>query len=266
MIELLLEDIRMLGTPGQVRPKGGYWLPKEFYEWPEIRAVPLGALGAFVARGIWSHEYAGAEISRNGLKETRRRGVDVGPLFAAGLWLPGIESGSAQPRSIAELRAGRGRPGRVLRLSRLLPQGTEASRAGFAAFGLYALAASWSLTTDIPGYIPTAAALSFGKEKHVAALWDAGLWSATEHGFLMHQGGGFERRWELYRDDERADIPPGLRQSVYDRDGWKCVKCQSTENLTLDHVLAWSRGGPDTYENLRTLCRSCNSAKGARVE
>ncbi len=39
----------------------------------------------------------------------------------------------------------------------------------------------------------------------------------------------------------------------------------STGDLSLDHIYPWSLGGPDTVENLRVLCRSCNSRKGANV-
>lgn len=50
------------------------------------------------------------------------------------------------------------------------------------------------------------------------------------------------------------------------RDGGKCVKCSATEDLTIDHIVPVSKGGSDEDDNLRTLCRSCNSTKGARVE
>lgn len=65
--------------------------------------------------------------------------------------------------------------------------------------------------------------------------------------------------------DSRPYIPVALRTFVYDRDGWRCQECGTTEDLSLDHIYPWSLGGPDTEENLRTLCRSCNSRKGARV-
>lgn len=64
---------------------------------------------------------------------------------------------------------------------------------------------------------------------------------------------------------DRAWISPGLRQAVFARDGWRCLHCGTDQNLTLDHIHPWSLGGPDTLANLQTLCRSCNSTKGARV-
>lgn len=64
----------------------------------------------------------------------------------------------------------------------------------------------------------------------------------------------------------RAAIPAALRRSVYERDGYRCLACGSTVDLTVDHIVPWSLGGEDTFENLRTLCRPCNSRKGARIE
>ena len=63
----------------------------------------------------------------------------------------------------------------------------------------------------------------------------------------------------------RPPIPRWLRELVYERDEWCCVECGSTDNLTLDHIYPWSLGGPVTEDNLQTLCKSCNSRKGARV-
>lgn len=62
----------------------------------------------------------------------------------------------------------------------------------------------------------------------------------------------------------RAAIPTLVQARVYARDDFTCQKCGATEDLTLDHIKPWSLGGPDTVENLRVLCRPCNSRKGAR--
>jgi hypothetical protein len=63
----------------------------------------------------------------------------------------------------------------------------------------------------------------------------------------------------------RPRISEDVRAAVYVRDGGRCQVCGSNENLTMDHKHPWSKGGPDTIENLRVLCRSCNSRKGDRV-
>jgi hypothetical protein len=69
--------------------------------------------------------------------------------------------------------------------------------------------------------------------------------------------------WEPHR----APIAPKLRTLVYRRDGYACVECGGDDvtQLTLDHRVPVSRGGGDDVENLRTLCRRCNSRKGAKV-
>lgn len=76
-----------------------------------------------------------------------------------------------------------------------------------------------------------------------------------------------EWHWQRGIDPDklRPAIPARLREAVYARDGYQCLHCGSTEQLSLDHIYPYSMGGADTLENLQTLCRSCNSRKGARV-
>lgn len=73
------------------------------------------------------------------------------------------------------------------------------------------------------------------------------------------------QREEGYEPRARRHIPDALRFAVYERDGWACLHCGATENLSLDHIYPYSLGGPDTLDNLQTLCRPCNSRKGARI-
>lgn len=63
----------------------------------------------------------------------------------------------------------------------------------------------------------------------------------------------------------REPISPMLRERIYSRDGFACIECRSRTDLTLDHIYPWSLGGPDSEDNLQTLCRPCNSRKGATV-
>ena len=58
-----------------------------------------------------------------------------------------------------------------------------------------------------------------------------------------------------------------LRFLVMRRDGFRCCQCgrsPATEpgvTLHLDHTKAWSKGGPNTFSNLQTLCSVCNIGK-----
>lgn len=56
-------------------------------------------------------------------------------------------------------------------------------------------------------------------------------------------------------------ITPSVRAEVFDRDGHTCLRCGSKEKLTIDHILPQCLGGPHIQENLRVLCKSCNSAR-----
>ncbi len=54
--------------------------------------------------------------------------------------------------------------------------------------------------------------------------------------------------------------------ALIDRDGYTCQRggCRVREDLTIDHVVPVSRGGCDDLANLRLMCRSHNSSRGAR--
>lgn len=146
-------------------------------------------------------------------------------------------------------------------------------RVGNKAFGLFTVCASHSKRTDDPGYVARADAATFESaavlKRLAARLVDADLWCPEGDGWRMM---GRPRDWNLaepmwrmrpvYRRDP---IPDWLRAAVYERDGHACLKCGATDDLTLDHIYPWSLGGADSYSNLRTLCRPCNSSKGAKV-
>ena len=63
----------------------------------------------------------------------------------------------------------------------------------------------------------------------------------------------------------RTPFTKTLRQLVYERDGHRCQHCGTTERLSIDHIHPFSLGGLETLDNLQTLCRPCNSRKGARI-
>ena len=55
-----------------------------------------------------------------------------------------------------------------------------------------------------------------------------------------------------------------LRIQILDRDGWTCVSCNRPAH-TVDHIIPRVKGG-DMWspDNLQSMCKSCNSAKGGR--
>ncbi len=61
----------------------------------------------------------------------------------------------------------------------------------------------------------------------------------------------------------KVPIPEALRWEVFERDGFRCRRCGRRRLLRADHIVAESKGGPTTLENLQTLCAPCNSAKGS---
>jgi 5-methylcytosine-specific restriction protein A len=67
------------------------------------------------------------------------------------------------------------------------------------------------------------------------------------------------KRKAFNRDEER-------RSRIKLRDNFTCQECRSRMRLTVDHIIPLSLGGSNDESNLRCLCRSCNSRKGALDE
>jgi hypothetical protein len=71
------------------------------------------------------------------------------------------------------------------------------------------------------------------------------------------------------RMGHRGHIPNKVRRQVLERDGFRCTyttpdgqRCECTRFLQIHHDRAWSKGGPDTLENLRLLCSAHNQLLG----
>ena len=56
-----------------------------------------------------------------------------------------------------------------------------------------------------------------------------------------------------------------LRLDVLRRDGWRCQFCGSMTNLEVHHKIYRSQEGPDTLDNLITLCAKCHNTLHAQV-
>jgi hypothetical protein len=63
-------------------------------------------------------------------------------------------------------------------------------------------------------------------------------------------------------------IRQSSRLAIYLRDGMRCAYCsagiEDGAQLTLDHVIPWSKGGCNHSSNLVTSCKTCNSSRGNR--
>lgn len=66
--------------------------------------------------------------------------------------------------------------------------------------------------------------------------------------------------------DKYSHDPIGVptRRRIYERDSHRCVLCATTNALSIDHIVPITKGGTSDDDNLRTLCKSCNSSKGNR--
>ena len=51
------------------------------------------------------------------------------------------------------------------------------------------------------------------------------------------------------------------RQQVLSLDEERCLRCGSSRELEIDHVVPQAAGGPNCWNNLQTLCRPCNRQK-----
>ncbi len=83
---------------------------------------------------------------------------------------------------------------------------------------------------------------------------------------FVYNGGGYDfaiptvirLRFQIKRPRPVARVS---RRGIYLRDNYKCQYCDSSSELTLDHVIPKRLGGSETWENLVTCCRKCNGKK-----
>lgn len=144
--------------------------------------------------------------------------------------------------------------------------------ANCSAIGLWVRAGSWCARHSPGGYVPREFLDLIGSTPGQAdQLVRVGLWKRPKGGWTTlrdvpgRPGGTPIPLWAVERTDYRKKVPAWIRDHVFERDAYACVQCGAVEDLTLDHIHPWSLGGKDTVNNLRVLCRPCNSSKGARI-
>ena len=71
--------------------------------------------------------------------------------------------------------------------------------------------------------------------------------------------------WNSISRVERGRVSNRMRFAIYKRDGYRCRICGANgyfDSLEIDHVKPIAKGGKSTFDNLQTLCRTCNKNKG----
>lgn len=70
------------------------------------------------------------------------------------------------------------------------------------------------------------------------------------------------------RKDEQRTFSPEQRRILWNTDEKRlcnvCKKQLRWDDFTVDHVIAWTKGGATTVKNAQLMCRICNSHKGAQ--
>lgn len=75
-----------------------------------------------------------------------------------------------------------------------------------------------------------------------------------------------EAVWKSIVSVERARLSNKMRFAIYKRDNNRCIKCGSSINLEIDHIIPIAKGGKTTMDNLQTLCKDCNKNKSDIIE
>ncbi len=163
---------------------------------------------------------------------------------------------------------------RWLKASPMLMAHPATGVVGNAGLGAWLRLAMWLVIYPQEGnVVPTSLVRSVATRRETKLLLEAGMLLIQPDGYAVTNSlnicgsGRTDDAWRPGMDypAARPAIARRLRDEVYGRDGHACVFCGATEDLSLDHIYPYSLGGPDTLENLQTLCRRCNSSKGARV-
>jgi len=101
-----------------------------------------------------------------------------------------------------------------------------------------------------------------------------GSWTASLQEFVRYANSNDAVSASMVEEPSPQETKGGrdpslrLRYKVLVSDNFKCRICGSSPatspdvQLHIDHIIPWSKGGPTSFDNLRTLCSGCNLGKG----
>jgi hypothetical protein len=93
--------------------------------------------------------------------------------------------------------------------------------------------------------------------QYAKIIADSAGFGRNSYGFVM------DRFKKL--DSGEIEWSTSIREWVHERETPRqCIYCGSTQNITTDHLIPLSRGGPDHPDNAIWSCMTCNSKKGSK--
>ena len=100
----------------------------------------------------------------------------------------------------------------------------------------------------------------------LATLWH---WGDGYGGWILEQAARASGKHTALnipkkRQGLRRTMSRKTAKQVFERDAYRCKSCLTHTDLCVDHIVPLAYGGTDDLANLQTLCRPCNSSKGAR--
>jgi len=75
----------------------------------------------------------------------------------------------------------------------------------------------------------------------------------------------YRPRTDIFRGKTKGGFWNFIRQRVFDRDGHRCVWCNTDKNIGLGSLIPESRGGKLTFDNFVIACGHCRPAKGSML-
>lgn len=102
-------------------------------------------------------------------------------------------------------------------------------------------------------------------EEYRECLQHLFYWGCDDGSFILYEiQRFFEYKPEEQYKTKRKLISNKIKKQVFERDKYRCLKCGTHKDLSIDHIIPIIKDGDNNVENLQTLCVSCNSSKGAK--